>query len=123
MKIGRLSTTFNYSLGSDGRVVCYPSHWATARGSDGRIVAYLGGWTWDEGNDGRRVVRPSLGWTWEEGSDGRKVVRPNGASSNLELIFINAEYLTIFEELKSELSEKELIDYILYIWINVDKDE
>ena len=60
VKIGRLSTTFNYSLGSDGRVVCYPSHWATARGSDGRIVAYLGGWTWDEGNDGRRAVRPKV---------------------------------------------------------------
>jgi hypothetical protein len=69
------------------------------------------------------VARPNSGWTWNQGRDGRKVVRPNGYSETLELTFVNAEHLALFEALRNVLSEKELINYILYIWINLDKED
>jgi hypothetical protein len=80
------------------------------------------GWTWDQGSDGRVVVRPSTGWTWQEGNDGRKVVRPNGQSKQLTLIFIQAEYLALFDALRNTLSDEELTHLILYYWINIDKE-
>jgi hypothetical protein len=50
-------------------------------------------------------------------------VRPNGYSETLELTFVNAEQLALFEALRTALSDKELINYILYVWINLDKAE
>ena len=133
---------WNTSSGRDGRIVAYPTGWTYEEGRDGRkVVRPIFGWTWEEGRDGRRVVSPISGWTYEEGRDGRKVVRPisgwtyeegrdgrivinpKNTSSGIELVFVHPEYLAMFKELESDMSENELINYILYIWINVDNEE
>jgi hypothetical protein len=115
---------WTWDQGQDGRKVVRPSSgWTWQEGRDGRKVVYPNsGWTWEQGADGRKVIRPSTGWTWQEGSDGRKVVRPSGNSKNLTLIFIHTEYLALFDALRSELSEEELTHFILYYWINVDRE-
>ena len=89
-----VNATYNYAQGTDGRVVCFPSHWRRVTGNDGRIVAYPTNWRYSEGNDGRIVAYPPSnwrletdlneriffipysGWTLEKGSDGYWSPRP-----------------------------------------------
>ena len=115
---------WTWEQGNDGRKVVKPFNWTWTQGVDGRKIIYPSTeWTWTQSQDGRKVALPNAGWTWEQGRDGRRVVRPNGYSGTLELTFVNAEHLALFEALRKDLSEKELIHYILYIWINLDKED
>jgi hypothetical protein len=56
------------------------------------------------GNDGRRIAYPS-DWKTLVGNDGRLVVIPNIISNDIELVFINADYLAMFKKLINLLSD------------------
>ncbi len=42
--LSQINANYNYYQGTDGRMVCFPTHWRRVTGSDGRMVAFPQNW-------------------------------------------------------------------------------
>lgn len=63
------------SIGTDGRIVAYPSGFESQIGTDGRIVAFPPEWATEIGANGRMTAYPS-DWKTDIGADGQITPSP-----------------------------------------------